>query len=59
MRQQPEWEEGDAIIAAAHHLPGRHATQEWAIATNKDKQNHVLPKQYQRHMEIFSEEVAC
>ena len=43
---------------AAHHLPGRHAVQEWAIAANKNKQSHVLPERYQRHAEIFSEEVA-
>lgn len=58
MHQQPEWEEGDTIIAVAHHLPGQHAMQEWAIAVNKDKQNHMLPKQYQNHAEIFLEEAA-
>ena len=42
-REQPEWEEGDSIIATTRTL-GRHATQEWAIEANKNKEEQMLPK---------------
>ena len=54
-REQPEWEEGDSIIATTRTL-GRHAAQEWAIEANKNKEEQVLPEQYQRHARVFSEE---
>ena len=42
-REQPEWEEGDSIIATTCTL-GRHAAQEWAIEANKNKEEQVLPE---------------
>ena len=57
VRDQPEWEEGDSIIATAHTL-GQHAAQEWAIEANRNKADHVLPERYQRHARVFSEEGA-
>jgi hypothetical protein len=42
-KEQPEWEEGDSIIATTHTLGG-HATQEWAIEANKNKKEQELPK---------------
>jgi hypothetical protein len=54
---QPEWEEGDSIIAASSLL-GQHTAQEWAIEANKGKADHVLPERYQRHAHVFSEEAA-
>ena len=52
------WEEGDEIIC--HLAPlSMHTTQEWAIATNKDKQTmNELPQQYSHHAQLFSEDVA-
>ena len=54
-----EWEPGDEIIANITQIPS-HAAQQWAIEANKNKPKdaHVLPKQYQRHERIFSEEGA-
>ena len=52
------WEEGDEIICHLAPLP-MHAAQEWAIATNKEKQTTTeLPQQYSHHTQLFSEDVA-
>ena len=56
-REQPEWEEGDSIIATTRTL-GQHAAQEWAIEANKNKEEQVLPERYQHHTRVFSEEDA-
>jgi hypothetical protein len=55
-RQSGEWEPGDEIIASIAPLP-THTAQEWAITANKAKLKvaPILPKQYQRHAKIFSE----
>ena len=54
-RMRFDWEEGDTIIAQISPLP-MHATQQWAIAANKNKQTtNELPQQYSRHALIFSE----
>jgi hypothetical protein len=52
-----KWEPGDEIIANIAPLP-THAAQQWAIAANKakPKATHTLPKPYQRHAQIFSED---
>jgi hypothetical protein len=54
-----EWEPGDEIIANIAPLP-THAAQEWAITANKAKPKvtHTLPKRYQHHAKIFSEDGA-
>ena len=50
------WEEGGEIICQLAPLP-THAAQEWAIATNKNKQTtNELPQQYSRHAQLFSED---
>jgi hypothetical protein len=52
------WEEGDEIICIASSPAGHHA-QEWAIEANKCKQAKTkLPMHYQRHVQLFSEQVA-
>ena len=52
------WKEGDKIICHLTPLP-THAAQEWAIATNKNKQmTNELPQQYSRHAQLFSEDAA-
>ena len=56
-RDQPEWEEGDSIIATTRTL-GQHTAQEWAIKANKNKKEQVLLEQYQHHTRVFSEEGA-
>ena len=56
-REQPEWEEGDKIIAGTSDLP-THATQDWAIEVNKHKQPWELPEKYWHHQCIFLEEGA-
>lgn len=47
-REQPEWEEGNEIIASVSNLP-THAAQDWAIEANKHKQPQELPEKYQHH----------
>jgi hypothetical protein len=56
-QQSGEWEPGDEIITSIAPLP-THAAQEWAIAANKAKPKvtPILPKRYQRHAKIFSED---
>ena len=58
VRANNVWEEGDEIICHIAPLP-THATQEWAIATNKNKQTtNELPQQYSCHASLFSEDAA-
>ena len=58
VRANNTWEEGDKIICHLAPLP-THATQEWAIAANKDKQTtNKLPQQYLHHAQLFSEDMA-
>jgi hypothetical protein len=54
-----KWEPGDEIIANIAPLP-THTAQQWAIAANKAKPKaaQTLPKQYQHHAQIFSEDGA-
>jgi disulfide oxidoreductase YuzD len=57
-RQHEDWEDGDTIIAHIMPLP-THATQQWAIEANKNKQTErTLPERYSRHQHVFSEEAA-
>ena len=52
------WEEGNEIICQLAPLP-THATQEWAIAANKEKQTtNKLPQQYSHHAQLFLEDTA-